>query len=341
MSVKLKEKPTGFFSVAGGFSSVETIIFAGQIQESNLFGTGKRVSLNAQIGGVTQLFFLNYTDPHFLDTDWTLDAVGFRSKQIFRDFDREAWGGSLTVGRRIFSHLSGSLTYRLESLKISDVDRNASFLITESTQTVSSFALGFVWDTLNNVLDPTRGNISRTSLEYSGPFGGNIDFIRYNVSSRQFVPFFYNTYFSLFGTYGIIDFQNTGNELVVAERYFLGGPNTLRGFGFRRVSPRVPVPDGGFVLIGGVQQLLFQADYIFPLLSQVGLKGVLFFDIGNVFNDGQNVTLNPSDLRKDWGFGFRWNSPLGPLRLEVGFPIGTRLPGEKSYEIQFTVGTLF
>jgi outer membrane protein insertion porin family len=129
--------------------------------------------------------------------------------------------------------------------------------------------------------------------------------------------------------------------LVVAERYYLGGPNTLRGFGFRRVSPRVPVPDGGFVLIGGVQQLLFQVDYIFPILSQVGLKGVLFFDIGNVFNDGQDLTLNPSDLRKDWGLGFRWNSPLGPLRLEVGFPIGTRLPGENSYEIQFTVGTLF
>ncbi len=341
LNVKVKEKPTGFFSVAGGFSSVETIIFAGQIQESNIFGTGKRVSLNAQIGGVTQLFFLNYTDPHLLDTDYTLDAIGFRSKQVFRDFDREAWGGSLTGGRRLFSQLSGSLTYRLESLKISDVNRNASFLITENSQTVSSFSIGFVWDTLNNVLDPTRGNISRTSIEYAGPFGGDTDFIRYNISSRQFVPFWYNTYFSVFGTYGIIDFQNIGNELVVAERYFLGGPNTLRGFGFRRVSPRVPVPDGGFVLIGGVQQLLAQVDYIFPILSQVGLKGVLFFDIGNVFNDGQNLTLNPSDLRKDVGFGFRWNSPLGPLRLEVGFPIGTRLPGEKSYEIQFTVGTLF
>jgi outer membrane protein insertion porin family len=341
INVKVKEKPTGFFSVAGGFSSVETVIFAGQIQESNLFGTGKRVSLNAQIGGVTQLFFLNYTDPHFLDSNWSLDAVGFRSKQVFRDFDRKAWGGSLTVGRPLFSHLSGTVTYRLESLDISNVSRNASFLITEQSQTVSSFSLGFVWDTLNNVLDPTRGNISRTNIEYSGPFGGNIDFVRYNVSTRQFVPFWYNTYFSLFGTYGIIDFQNIGNELVVAERYYLGGPNTLRGFGFRRVSPRVPVPDGGFVLIGGVQQLLFQADYIFPLLSQVGLKGVLFLDIGNVFNDGENLSINPSNLRKDFGFGFRWNSPLGPLRLEVGFPIGNRLPGEKPYEIQFTVGTLF
>ncbi|MBI4228538.1 MAG: outer membrane protein assembly factor BamA, partial [Deltaproteobacteria bacterium] len=168
LSVKVKEKPTGFFSVAGGFSSIETIIFAGQIQEANIFGTGKRISLNAQIGGVTQLFFINYTDPHFLDSDWALDVVGFRSKQVFRDFDREAWGGSLTGGRRLFSRLSGSLTYRLESLKISDLDRNARFLLTSGSQTVSSFSIGFLWDTLNNVLDPTRGNISRTNIEYAG-----------------------------------------------------------------------------------------------------------------------------------------------------------------------------
>jgi outer membrane protein insertion porin family len=68
---------------------------------------------------------------------------------------------------------------------------------------------------------------------------------------------------------------------------------------------------------------------------------VIFFDMGNAFNDGEDLTINPSDLRKDVGFGFRWVSPLGPLRLEIGIPLGDRLPGENSYEIQFTVGTLF
>ena len=341
ISVKVKERPTGFFSLAGGFSSVETVIFAGQIQESNLFGTGKRLSLNAQIGGVTQLFFINYTDPHFLDSEWTMDTLGFRTKRKYRDFDRDSWGGSLTGGRRLFSNLSGRVTYRLERLEIKDVASDALFIINEESNTISSFSVGLVWETLNNVLDPTKGNISRTEIEYAGPFGGDTDFIRYTISSRQFIPFFFDTYFSTFGSYGIVDFQNLDDEILVGERFFLGGPNTLRGFGFERVGPRVPTPDGGFVIIGGVQELLFQVDYVFPLFSGLGLKGVVFFDMGNAFNDGENLTFNPSDLRKDYGFGFRWNSPLGPLRLEIGFPIGERLSDEDPYEVQFTIGTLF
>jgi len=175
-----------------------------------------------------------------------------------------------------------------------------------------------------------------------GPFGGNTDYIKYILSSRQWFSLWFNTVFTVRGRYGIIAFRNNGNDLVVGERFFLGGPNTLRGFGFRRVGPRVPTEDGDFVIIGGVQELLFSADYVFPIVQSVGLRGVLFYDMGNAFNDGEDLTINPADLRTDVGFGIRWISPLGPLRLEVGFPIGgDRLPGEKSYEIQFTVGTLF
>jgi outer membrane protein insertion porin family len=139
----------------------------------------------------------------------------------------------------------------------------------------------------------------------------------------------------------LIDFRNLGNELLVSERFFLGGPNDLRGYEFRRVGPRVPTDDGGFVIIGGVQEVFFTAEYIFPLIPQVGFKGVVFFDMGNAFNDGQNLSIDPRDLRKDYGFGIRWVSPLGPLRFEVGFPIGDTLPGEDPYEVQFTVGTLY
>ncbi|NIP30103.1 MAG: BamA/TamA family outer membrane protein, partial [Candidatus Dadabacteria bacterium] len=112
-------------------------------------------------------------------------------------------------------------------------------------------------------------------------------------------------------------------------------------FGFRRVGPRVPTEDGDFVIIGGVQQLYVTADYVIPIAKELGLKAVAFFDIGNVFNDGEDLSVDPSDLRKDFGFGVRWLSPLGPIRLDVGFPIGDKLPGEDDFEIQFTVGTLF
>ena len=342
ISVKLKEKPTGFFSIAGGFSSVETFIFAGQIQESNLFGYGNSLSLSAQIGGVTRLFLLNYTDPHFLDSDWTLDVLGFQTDREYQDFSRFSYGGSVTLGRRLLRDLTGRITYRLEHVDVDDVSEDAFLLISETPRLISSVGVGFVWDTRNNVIDPTSGNISRTGVEFAGgPFGGNTDFIRYTASTRFFFPFYLNTVFSVAARYGLIDFRNLGNELLVSERFFLGGPNDLRGYEFRRVGPRVPEDDGGFVIIGGVQEVFFTAEYIFPLIPQVGFKGVVFFDMGNAFNDGQNLSVDPRDLRKDYGFGIRWVSPLGPLRFEFGFPIGDTLPGEDPYEVQFTVGTLY
>jgi outer membrane protein insertion porin family len=346
VNVKLKEKPTGFFSVAGGFSTVETFIFAGQIQESNLFGYGKTISLSAQIGGITRLFYANYSDPHFLDTNWQFDVLGFQTDRDYQDFSRFAYGGSVTFGREILRYqngiLSGRVTYRFEHVDTDNIDEEAFLLISDTPRNISSFTAAIVWDSRNNLIDPTSGNITRLGIEYAGgPLGGNTDFIRYSASTRFFFPFVLGTVFSVAGRYGLIDFRNLGNEIIVTERYYLGGPNDLRGFEYRRVGPRVPTDDGGFVIIGGVQELYFTAEYIFPLLPRVGFKGVVFFDMGNAFNDGQTLSFDPRDLRKDYGFGIRWVSPLGPLRFEVGFPIGQLLPGEDPYEIQFTVGTLF
>ena len=236
--------------------------------------------------------------------------------------------------------MNANITYRLEDVKIGDIDSDARLILTKSKRTISSLGFGLVWDSRNNLLDPSAGNLSQTNIEYAG-LGGNTDFVKYVVSSRQWFPLWLGTVLTVRGRYGIINLMNNGNDLVVGERFFLGGPNSLRGFGFRRVGPRVPTADGDYVIIGGVQELLLSADWVFPILPSAGLRGALFFDMGNAFNDGEDLTINPSDLKRDVGFGLRWISPLGPLRLEIGFPIGHRLPDEDSYEIQFTVGTLF
>ena len=82
---------------------------------------------------------------------------------------------------------------------------------------------------------------------------------------------------------------------------------------------------------------MVSVDYVFPILPAAGLRGVIFYDMGNAFNDGEKFTVNPADLRNDFGAGVRWLSPLGPLRLEMGIPIGDRLPDEDSFEVQFTI----
>lgn len=341
INVKVAEKPTGFFSVAGGFSSVETFIFSGSVQEANLFGYGKNLSLSVQLGGVTRLFLLNYMDPNFLDTDWTFELLGFSTQRRFRDFRRSSFGGSLTLGRRLWRALNGRFTYRFERNKVNRVDRVAALLITTNRRSVSSVAAGLVWDSRNNILDPSSGGLTRVGVENAFNFlGGNTEFTRYTLSSSRFFPLPFKSVLALSGEYGLIKLRNVGNDLVVSERFFQGGPNSLRGFKFRRVGPRVATDDGDFVIIGGTQELLLRSDLIFPISQQFGLKGAVFFDQGNVFNDNESLSINPSKLRKDYGIGIRWVSPFGPLRLDVGFPLGKRLPGESKFEIQFSAGNL-
>ena len=199
-------------------------MFSGQIQESNLFGYGKRISLSAQIGGVTQLFSLNYSDPVFLDSEWNMNARIFKTDREFRDFDRNSFGAALTFGRRIWRQLRGEVGYRFENEDISDVFGDARLIITESNRNISSLSVGLVWDTRNNYLDPTKGLVARTSFEYAGPFGGDTDFVKYRASMKYYRPVWKSTVLTFTGRYGYLNLMDVGNDLVVGERFFLGGP---------------------------------------------------------------------------------------------------------------------
>jgi len=114
----------------------------------------------------------------------------------------------------------------------------------------------------------------------------------------------------------------------IFERYYLGGINSLRGL--REVGPRDPATGD---VIGGLTMLNFNFDYIFPLIKNAGMKGVLFFDTGNSWNSG----YHPNDMRKTAGVGIRWYSPIGPLRLEWGYVLD-RKEDESASRWEFSIG---
>ena len=123
-----------------------------------------------------------------------------------------------------------------------------------------------------------------------------------------------------------------GQEVPIFERFFLGGATTLRGQGTREVSPRDPAGE----LIGGDKELLFSTELLIPIVARFRLA--LFFDAGNAYGFGTD--FDPTNLRLGAGVGVRFFSPLGPLRLDFGYNLD-REPGEKDYQIHFTVGSPF
>jgi len=88
-------------------------------------------------------------------------------------------------------------------------------------------------------------------------------------------------------------------------------------------------------VVGGSEQLIFNNEFIFPIVEQIGLKGVVFFDAGEAYSASEGIRFN--DMRTATGFGVRWLSPIGPLRLEIGFPLNPRV-GDDTKAILFSFG---
>jgi outer membrane protein insertion porin family len=114
----------------------------------------------------------------------------------------------------------------------------------------------------------------------------------------------------------------------------------VRGYRTRTLGPREPVfdPFNNIVdttPVGGSSQLIINNELIFPIVETLGLRGVLFFDMGNAFSHKEG--LDVGDLRYAAGWGFRWLSPIGPLRIEIGYPLDKR-SGEKSSVFLFSFG---
>jgi outer membrane protein insertion porin family len=160
-----------------------------------------------------------------------------------------------------------------------------------------------------------------------------------------------------------------GQTAPLGERYFPGGIQSVRGFEPRGLGATVPTVSKGnpssmatpFV-IGGNKQAIFNLEVEFPLVEAASIKGVVFVDAGNAFNDDQNFFyLNtPNELKPhaflinsnreiavpfglyySFGFGFRWFSPIGPLRFEWGIPITKPTATSRSVIFEFMIGNFF
>jgi outer membrane protein insertion porin family len=173
----------------------------------------------------------------------------------------------------------------------------------------------------------------RLSTEVAGgALGGTNDFIRYQMEGSFFTPLTEDLIGLAHLELGAISPYN-GDEVPVTERYFMGGLYTLRGFEYRMVGP---LDDDEPV--GGTRSFLVNLEATYPMIRDADIKGVLFFDSGNVW--AEDETVDAGDLRYGAGFGFRWAAPIGLLRLEWGFNLDPK-PDEEQPGWEFSIGTMF
>lgn len=344
LNVSVKERPTGSFNIGAGFSSAEKFILNASIQKENAFGYGISGQISAEFSKLRQMFMLQAHDPYFLDTNWMLGGSVYRSMYRYIDFRRQSVGGDINIGRRILDHWSINMGYRIEDVKVDDFSFAVPQLFrSNASGLTSALTLSLAHDTRNNRLLPTKGTYNIVTGEVSGAkLGGDNDFFRINYRSMFYYPVYKNIIFKIFGRIGYVKSLND-DPVPLFERFFAGGVFSLRGYAPNSVGPRIRIPSGpgtgeAEFVYGGNKLLLFVTEMEFPIHSQAGLSWVIFFDAGNAFAEDENYSL--TNLRLDAGFGVRWNSPMGPLRFEWGFPINPRL-GDDPVVFNFTVGNFF
>jgi outer membrane protein insertion porin family len=225
------------------------------------------------------------------------------------------------------------------------------------------------WDSRNNRLFPTAGWYHSIFAEYASQYTGSENkFVRWGGFARHYRP--------LWGPFVLkVNFElgvTTSTDplgVPISERYLVGGIYNIRGYAPLSLGPKLRTQNPGDVgqtlsslPLGGNMQVIWNSEVEFPLFKKVGISGVLFYDMGNAYNledrycsglqrgNGQtSIKFDPcfraaesltTGLRKSVGFGFRWISPIGPLRFEWGIPLDAQT-GEDPLVFEFTIGNFF
>jgi len=365
VTVEVKEKATGTFQVGAGFSSVESFIFTAQISQSNFLGWGNTASLSAQVSGLRQLFTASFFEPYFLDSDFIFTLDLFRTQIDSFDFTRQSVGGAIGWGYHLLDDLTAALTYTLEGVAaipggsgINGGNIPTSGAIPSPANRfrnglTSSARLSLTYDRRDNRLYPTRGMLLFGSAEIAPTWlGGNFNFARFQAYTRFYFPLPLGLIFKTQFSVGYIAELNSANPLPISEQYLIGGINSLRGYTLNSISPTLLVGTlarGDFVAtkftVGGNKEFIANFELEIPIIPKAGVRGVVFFDAGNVFATTANFFQDrqyklPLGLFLATGFGIRWFSPVGPLRFEWGIPLTPR-PQDQGVLFEFTIGNSF
>jgi len=341
IDVAVKEKPTGSFSIGAGFSSIDGVLGAGSISQNNFLGLGQRISFSGQLGSNANRFVLRFQDPHILDTETSFDLSLYNQRLLFQDFtgfDQDSKGGSVTLARRLIGELVGSITYKYEEVEIFNVsqaliDDPGNIFIKAGTTITGSVGFGLSMDLRDNRRDPTRGFVGTTSYQLAAEFfGGQNEFNKLTIDLGYYHPLFWKAVGHIRGNLIVVE-PFGDKDLPTQERIYLGGTNTVRGFKTYRLSPL----DENQNRIGGNKAVWFNNELLFPIYEALGVKGLLFIDAGNVFLEGEALSL---DLRPTAGGGLRVATPFGLVRVEMGFNLDRRA-GESSNAVHLTVGSVF
>lgn len=344
--VNVEETKTGEVGFGAGFSSIDNLIGFVELTQKNFdwfnfptfTGDGQKLRMRAQVGTKRQDYILSWTEPWLFDRPISFGIDLFRRDSRFLSdvYNERRTGGDVRLGKKLMEFVRADLTYKLERDEIRDVSANASDLIKREAGTfdVSSVELALTRDTRDSAITPRHGMRNSISGEVAGgPLGFDRDFTKYVTQQSVFFSLPLDLVLRLSGQAGLVDNFGDSDRVPLFERFFLGGANTIRGFKFRDVGPK----DATGEPIGGKSMMMGSAELTFPIVEKI--RGAFFYDTGNTYEDFGKFDLQ--DLRTGVGVGIRLELPIGPIRLDYGWPIDRDKFQDSKGRFDFNIGYSF
>lgn len=317
--------------------------FRGKVQWEirNFLGDGRRLQLNAKASSLGQLVEGSLFQPYLMGAKSSLTTDGGWTHEEETSYENRKFYITPRVNYYWSEELVPYIGYGLEANRLLSVSAQTGLADSADREKeeyfVSSITGGFSWDHVDDPMNSTKGFRIMQNLEWASvALGSEVDYIKLSLEGRGFLPL---AQFGVLGLRikwgGIKELENT-RKVPIFKRFFAGGGNSVRGYPYQRLGPldEEGEPYGGLTLVEG------NLDWRFPLPVWKMLEGVVFFDWGNVYTDSYHLLWD--ELRYTSGCGLRYQTPVGPLRVDFGYQLN---PPDQDFfnrwQLHFSIGQAF
>ena len=348
---EVSERQPRSFEIGLGFDTVEQFRVQAKWTFRNVFGGAQHLSLGGKISSPGLAFETRFHLPHFFSRrarftqtvfvdsqkEINTDPLGLSGRILEIDdaqpaFDVLHYGGETRVDHQVTKAFGASAGVELSANVFSNVDPDAIRGLAPAVAMDHLLFTQFAeleWNTSDSPTNATRGFFALLRTEHATTgLVSEFDFVKASIEGRRYLPLGRRVTFAARLKIGFIQPYGDSEVVSFTVRYFAGGPGSIRGFAVNRVGPRTDgnAPLGGHSLIEGSTELRF------PFIGDLG--GVLFVDFGQVFEP--SLVYHLDQLRYAIGPGIRYETPIGPLRFDVGF-ITDRRPDEPFGRVELSI----
>jgi len=336
ITIAVQEKSQHSLNFGIGYNT-ETLLNARLGWNSyNFLGNGRQLLITGTYSQITAALQIQLIQPHFFSRNSRLIIDAAQAQESYQTYVLNASRFDPHVDYIFSPSLTGSLGYRLEYLKFNDVN-------TTTIQAIGGFRrdgilsgpdTSLIYNNTTDLLNPQNGEILSIAGNLSDhTLGADYRYWRVNAEARKYQPLGGKTILAMRLKAGLEDTLNGRiDDVPLSERFYSGGEGSVRGYGLRRIGPLSLSNDP----LGGLSLIETSVELRHPLVWS--LSGAVFFDCGQV--SVQSFDIPVDALQCGYGPAVSLNTPVGPARIDIGFP--TKTPrSDNNYQFYFSIGQFF